>query len=166
MPQTATLFPMHSKGQITINPLFVKAGKATFTVENPAGEHFTFFVKTKPRKFGGTGNIHFLYVGGHNHKVEEYLGEVCANGYLKKTKASKLHTDDLQMRFKIAKWALAHVWQAERAKKKPDSKDVNFPEGYKIRPSGWCGRCGRKITAPNSLNHHYGPECRKKMDMG
>ena len=39
------------------------------------------------------------------------------------------------------------------------SEGKSLPEGYEVRSSGTCMRCGRKLTVPESIDQMVGPEC-------
>lgn len=42
----------------------------------------------------------------------------------------------------------------------------NLLEELEVYHHGRCGRCGRKLTDPDSIVQGMGPECRKKLNLG
>ena len=38
-----------------------------------------------------------------------------------------------------------------------------FPPNFVVRHDGRCGRCGRQLTVPSSIDKGIGPECATKM---
>jgi len=126
---------------------FILGGNATFTVQNPKGDYYTFKVR-QPK----ADMPHFLSLltGPDNENSFTYLGMVFPdNGQVKTTAKSKMTSDSLPV--KVAAFALRCVWGSQ-----------NLPEGYQIRHEGKCGCCGRKLTTPESLDRGIGPECIKK----
>lgn len=124
------------------------AGKATFTVSNDSGSHYTFRIN---KKDGNRGPMYFvkLLTGSDNMTSYTYMGMVNATQHRAyPTKASKYNKDSLV--FKVLNWALNII---------AFEKDV--PEGYEILPSGTCFKCGRKLTTPESIKSGLGPHCRK-----
>lgn len=125
---------------------FILAGKSTFTLHSlSSGRHFTYKLKQK-------GDMYFAYLltGPDNESDFTYLGMLVGDrlgsGWkLITTTASKLAMDSLP--------TVALRWVIERL---ASSKPI---EGVEILPSGRCGRCGRKLTTPESLANGLGPEC-------
>ena len=73
------------------------------------------------------------------------------NKTLRATKGSKVRPDALS--WKVLEWAMKVVYSG-----KP------FPEGYTLKHSNRCGRCGRMLTVPESITDGIGPECRKHLE--
>lgn len=125
---------------------FILGGNATFTVQNPKGDYYTFKVRQpKPDM------PHFisLLTGPDNETSYSYLGVLSHAGLVCLTAKSKMTNDSLPVR--VAAFAIRCVWGSQ-----------NLPEGYQIRHEGKCGCCGRKLTTPESLDRGIGPECIKK----
>lgn len=127
---------------------FVMAGKAIFTVSN-GDERYTYRVtrkeSTNPRFPNDTFFIGYL-AGSDNTSSYSYLGVVTEAGEVKLTKASKAAADSKVA--KVAAWALRQVWS-----------QAALPAGYEIMHAGRCGRCGRLLTVPESIETGLGPEC-------
>jgi hypothetical protein len=129
-----------------INRTFLLAGKATFTVDNGKGEHYTFKATTKDGYQQGT-KVTFLSVltGPDNTSDFTYLGMI-NSGEVTLTKKSKYNADSKL--YKVAKWAVRQVYH-----------NLDLPEGYNIQHAGKCGKCGRKLTTPQSIATGLGPKC-------
>lgn len=124
---------------------------ATFTVENDKGEWYTFKLR-EPR--GKTVTFASLLAGPNNMADYVYVGLFDPTAFqVRLTKASRFNAESKPVR--VLNWALATV---------RDGREL--PEGYQIRHEGRCGRCGRVLTVPESLDSGIGPECREKMGLG
>ena len=138
---------------------FIKAGKATFTVRNSeTGNRFTFkVVQAKDENnnqgdmFGGRKDrkpLWFVSVlsGTNNESDYRYIGIINKNTFLH-TKKSKVTEQALS--FRAFKWIWEHI--------------KNLPENVEVHHEGRCGRCGRKLTVPESIESGFGPECIGKL---
>jgi hypothetical protein len=136
-------------GQIT-DPIrarqFIRAGRAIFTlVSKTTGARFTYNVNASE-----DGNVHFVAVlrGSDNSGDYDYLGtirrDLFAHG-----KKSRIAAD--------AKSAAAFkwVWQA--------LSQGHMPRTIEFWHEGACGRCGRRLTVPASIESGFGPECITKV---
>jgi len=128
----------------TITTRFVTAGRAIFTVSNPKGERYTFRI-TKKDDDRGVVFFGALLTGSDNEHNYTYMGLVNGEA-VRVTKASKYAQDSKPVA--VLAWALAVV-----------NGKRNLPEGYAIRHEGRCGRCGRTLTVPESIDSGLGPEC-------
>lgn len=122
---------------------FIKAGKAIFTLENKeTGNRFTYKVKKLKDK-----DIWFVSVlnGPDNYANYKYLGTIFDKSFRSTAKA-KISKDALS--FKAFDWL---------------NKMLNFekdlPENVKVYHEGRCGRCGKRLTVPESIVQGFGPEC-------
>jgi hypothetical protein len=129
---------------------FVFGGKATFTlVSSITGNHLTF--KVSKAKDGGTSGPFFVaaMTGPDNELSYSYLGHLWKNdrGFQlipgKKTKVSK-----------DAKVRLVFEWFLKRLK-----ANAGMPDGGEFWHEGKCGKCGRKLTVPLSIERGLGPIC-------
>lgn len=134
---------------------FIIAGDAIFTVQNNKGEHYTFRVeKKKAEKNYPDAWFVRVMTGTENTAHYSYLGLLDSEfGKIRLTRASRFAEDDV--RTKVARWAIGKIWSREA-----------LPEGYEIRHNGHCGRCGRVLTNPESLDTGIGPECAKMLARG
>lgn len=131
---------------------FVTAGDAFFTFKSATGEHFTFHVE-RPEKFRGEyfGQV-FKGTDNADRRSYKYVGMVNDSTLtLRATNGSKQYGPDSK-EFKVLAWALDIV-----AGRKP------LRDGYELRHAEKCGRCGRKLTNPESIRTGIGPECADKL---
>jgi len=139
---------------ITLSKDFFLGGNATFTVENPTGDYYTF--KIRKAKGNARYNNQPYFVGllsGPNNETDyTYLGMMdnLETGSIRLTAKSRMKDDSKPV--KVVRWALLHSFG-----------DGLIPEGYKIRHEGKCACCGRALTVPESLTRGIGPECWNKM---
>lgn len=139
---------------------FLLAGDARFTVSNPKGERYTYRVEKVTATKAGDSTRWFmgLLTGPDNVNDYSYLGMVISTPNhkaftLRLTKGSKRQAGDKAV--KVAVWVLAIV-----------SGVKGLPEGYKLHHEGRCGRCGRVLTVPESVESGIGPECAKALGYG
>jgi len=133
-----------------LNAQFITAGKATFTVDNGKGEHYTYRVEAKEAS-GSYPAAHFvkLLTGPDNNADYTYIGKLQAQDLTFHLTPKSKATDDAKS-IKVLRWAL-HMIKASK----------QLPEGYRIQHEGRCGRCNRVLTHPESIESGIGPECSK-----
>lgn len=130
---------------------FVLAGNATVTLESlKTGAHLTYRIGQAKDRNGNPTRRWFVSVlsGPDNENSYSYIGlldqrdgDIC----FRLTAKSKAGEDAPSVRgFKF-------FWAAIYANKMPCQMIV--------RHEGKCGRCGRKLTVPDSLDRGIGPEC-------
>lgn len=138
-----------------ISKQFLLAGEATFTVSNPAGEHYTFRV-TKPRDFKAEYPVYFvsLLTGPDNTSDYTYAGLIdTKSGGIRLTQKSGITAEAKS--YKVGNWAIKRVYNEV---KEP------LPEGYKIDHIGECAVCGRALTTPESIELGIGPVCLARLE--
>lgn len=130
------------------NPLtafeFIVSGNSTVTLKSTKTEkHFTYKVKRAKDK-----NIRFVSVlfGNNNDSDYKYIGCIFENGLFKHTKRSNCSNNTTS--FQSFRWAWEHI------------RRMNIPKFLEIWHEGKCGRCGRKLTDPKSIEIGLGPICR------
>jgi hypothetical protein len=131
---------------------FILGGKAIFTVRSVTGEHLTFRVLRKDacEKYPEAFFAHLL-TGPDNTADYTYMGKLDPKtGVVSLTRASRYGDESKPM--KVANWALKHAFE-----------EKELPEGYAMYHMGLCGRCGRPLTVPESVESGFGPECIKKV---
>mgnify|MGYP000493996543 CR=1 FL=1 len=128
---------------------FMSAGNATITLESQAtGKHFTFRIKKakdSPKTF-----VQVL-TGPSNEENFTYLGMLLPNSFegLFITKRSKFNRSSPP--------AAAFMFMCRGLSK------GSIPDKLQVYHEGRCGRCGRKLTVPESITSGYGPECIDKV---
>jgi hypothetical protein len=123
---------------------FIQAGNATVTLRSVKTQtRFTYRVREKD---GERGAITFvgLLSGPDNEASYSYMGVLKPEG-LKRTAKSRVSEDALS--WKAFQW----TW-----KKLSEGK---MPSELQVWHEGRCGKCGRKLTVPESIEAGIGPEC-------
>lgn len=141
---------------------FVTAGKAIFTVEVPevykdqhGKPHYTYRISLKKAK-GNYPDTFFVSVltGPDNNSNYSYLGILNPQtGAVRTTAKSKFQAESFTVR--LLNRVLARLW----------ADDVQTIEntGFSLHHEGKCGRCGRRLTVPESIETGLGPECAGKV---
>lgn len=118
---------------------FIMAGNSTFTVKNDdTGNHVTFRVRKLDDK---KKPIHFVSVKFGSSML--YIGTVFNYAKFVFSKKSALNNDSILVK--------GFEWVFNRAN--------NLPKNVHIYHEGSCGRCGKQLTNPKSIESGYGPEC-------
>jgi Family of unknown function (DUF6011) len=128
---------------------FVLGGKATLTVKSlRSGTRFTYRVRKSD-----DGRITFvqLLVGSDNETSYKYLGHIFTSGDYRYGRKSKIGED--------SPGAKAFNWVYSKL------KTNELPSELEIWHEGRCGKCGRKLTVPESIATGFGPECASRMGM-
>ena len=130
---------------------FILAGKAIFTLQG-ASNRYTFKVTRKdPSEGYAVAYFVSLLTGPENTTDYTYLGMLdCVTGQVRLTRKSS-YTDASTPVLAI-RWALRLIW-AEKT----------LPAPAAILHAGRCGRCGRLLTVPSSIETGFGPECAGKI---
>ncbi len=139
---------------MAISKQFILAGDAIFTVEQPGGTgHRTFRVQHVPagNRWGESWFVKLL-TGPDNGSSYTYMGKLDPfTGQVRLTAKSKYTEDSFPVR--LFNRVLARVWCDDHA--------AYEQHDYKTHHEGRCGRCGRKLTVPESIESGFGPECIK-----
>jgi hypothetical protein len=143
---TATVVEHHDHGQA--RPFataaaaikFMLAGNATVTFQGKVS-HFTYKLKASD---DGAVTFVSLLNGPDNEGGFRYLGYIRRGVYLH-GKRSKIGA--------TAPAAKAFAWTYRNLVR------GIMPNGLEVWHSGKCGRCGRKLTVPESVASGFGPEC-------
>jgi uncharacterized protein DUF6011 len=130
---------------------FALAGNATLTLQSlKSGQHFTFKIREKSEE--GRDTVHFvnLLSGPNNESDFRYMG-IIREGRFCLTRASKVSIE-------AASWkAFNYFWNF-------DHGDL-IPAQLIIRHCGRCGKCGRTLTVPESIDRGIGPDCAELMGL-
>lgn len=137
---------------------FLFAGKSTVTFVSPSGNRFTYKVSKLKKEYKSDPNgddLFFVSVmtGSDNEMSYSYMGTVFAkaNGVknFKMTRKSKVSKDSKSVKAFV--YVMHNLYRNTLAK------------GVEVWHEGSCGRCGRKLTVPESIENGIGPECIKMM---
>jgi len=124
---------------------FILGGNSTFTVLNTKTKNrFTFKVKKHNK-----GNIFFVKILT-NPEIYTFIGSIIENKY-KHSGKSTINQDAQSV--KVFSYIL---------RKLSESSLEDFIE---IWHEGRCGRCGRELTVPSSIESGFGPECIKRIKL-
>lgn len=127
---------------------FILAGNATFTlVSQKTGARYTYRVK-QPKTNGEKTRFVSLLTGPDNESDYTYLGIVrigTDNAVFSLTAKSKMAISALPVA--AFQWTLKKLVIGQE------------PPNLEIFHAGKCGRCGRTLTMPESIESGYGPEC-------
>ncbi len=130
---------------------FVLAGNATFTLRSlKTGVRYTYKVQQGEAENGAKQDRWFVkyLTGTDNESDYTYLGMI-RNGKFMLTQKSKLPWTAVPV---VAfNWAFEHLISGQSL---PNTE---------VWHAGKCGRCGRKLTVPESIASGYGPECASKV---
>lgn len=148
---------LEMRGRLLLNAdveKFALAGNATITIVSVAtGKRYTFKV-SKPQDFDVARPIWFVSTlkGSDNMTDFGYIGEIIFRGgiyaYRQGRKCWRV--------WYAASEAFNWFWHQTTFRVEPD---VN--PSIEVWHEGRCGRCGRKLTVPESIESGYGPECRE-----
>ena len=122
---------------------FIRGGNSTFTFVG-AKNRFTY--KVRKAEFDDTKFFVLLLNGSDNESNYIYMGMLFpnANG-IKTTKGSKVGEDAKS--FIAFNYVFKHLVRGI------------IPNGVSIYHEGRCGRCGRKLTVPQSIESGFGEKC-------
>lgn len=121
---------------------YIFAGNATITLRSAkTGTHFTYRIRKSEK-----GDVFFvqLLTGPDNYS---YLACIFANRPYHLHHSAKSCAGVAAPSFRALSYALTHL------------RDDNIPEALEIRHEGSCGRCGRPLTVPSSIDRGIGPDC-------
>lgn len=125
---------------------FCLAGNARITlVSMKSGHRYTYRVKASK-----DGAVHFVSVltGSDNEASYSYAG-IIKNRSFKRTAKSRIAADAPSM--------IAFMWAWERL------EAGVMPTQLEVWHEGRCGRCGRALTVPESIERGIGPDCAQIM---
>jgi Family of unknown function (DUF6011) len=132
---------------------FMLAGNATITlVSKKTGVRFTFQVRA-----GDSGDVHFVSLlrGADNTADYSYLGRIAGGAAGKLWIGRKVPKPGDIGRGAPSALAFDYAWQ--------HMARGNIPPLLEVWHEGRCGRCGRKLTVPASIESGFGPECATKV---
>ena len=134
---------------------FVLAGNATFTVvSRGSGNRFTYKVtKADPRPNDPTSRWFVKVLSGPNNTADyTYIGMVSHNPQYPLPRFFSKRGETPPPSAKAFEWTFHNGLVSDRA--------FEFIE---VHHEGRCGRCGRPLTVPSSIETGFGPECATKV---
>ena len=129
---------------------FITAGNCTFTLKSLiTGRHITY--KAVYSEYYGKSRIYVKYLNGSDNETSyQHLCMIEKEGFPKLIKGGKVSPE--QLSWKSFRYVFNMLLMGE------------FMTQLEIWHSGTCGRCGRKLTVPESIASGYGPECIGKVN--
>jgi hypothetical protein len=128
---------------------YVLAGNAAVTLTSKrTGKRYTYKItRATNRETREPEDRWFvaLLAGPDNTADYTYLGMLNGSGMLAPTKASRMGVDSIPFR------GFNYLWRHIKA--------GELPADMEIRHMNTCGRCGRPLTVPESIDTGLGPEC-------
>ena len=125
---------------------FITAGNSTFTIySSKVNKRYTYKIKVDKKN----ENRFFVKVlfGPDNITDYRFLGWFYNDDFILLL-SIKCCVDERDFRFTMLKYFLQFL----------SNKD-KLPDTCSFYPSGRCGRCGRLLTTPESIERGLGPEC-------
>lgn len=127
---------------------FALAGNATLTIRSlKTGSRFTYRIRKSE-----DGRVWFVsYLRGAENDSEssyQFLGTIKGDKSYAHGRKSRIAPD--------APVAKAFEWFEGKV-----IAQQTLPEQIEVWHEGRCGRCNRKLTVPESIEHGFGPECVK-----
>lgn len=137
---------------------FTLAGRAHVTLESTVtGRHFTYRIDratdraTKRPTEPAAWFVSLLTDGSADEGSFRYVGLIGTDESFRLTRKSAY--DDTACCTKAFRYYWTHVQAG------------SLPDKLKVRHEGRCGRCGRTLTTPESIDRGIGPECAEKMGL-
>lgn len=130
---------------------FILAGNATVTFRSSkTGNRYTFRIREADKRNPNDPNTHFvsLLTGADNESSYNYMGMI-QNNHFRITSKSKMGNDSIPVK--------TFVWAFDSF-----LKGV-VPAALQVWHEGRCGKCGRKLTVPESIASGFGPDCVRDM---
>lgn len=125
---------------------FALAGNARFTiVSKKTGTRFTFRVRKPSEERPWFVSV---LTGSDNEFDYTFLGTIFPNGAYQHSRKSKIPA--------MAPSAMGFDWFWKHLS--ADAFDL-LPDRVDVHHEGRCGRCGRALTVPESIESGFGPEC-------
>lgn len=130
---------------------YALAGNATLTVRSSVtGKRYTFKIKQSK----DNESLYFIHLlrGPNNEEDYSYIGCYYSDTRIFHPCKTWKHVElrDWPSSMKAIHYTLQHLYK--------------IPEKLQVYHEGRCGRCGRKLTTPDSILTGLGPECRRLMN--
>ena len=144
---------------------FMLSGKASMTLQSvPTGKHYSYkIVRAKPRPYESPSVPLRWWVSlltGPDNSTD-FQGKI---GQLVQARGGSIrYARHRGVKLKAEAQPIAgFVWMLDQLVEDTNSSQLKLDEQILIYHSGRCGRCGRKLTDPESIRTGLGPVCRGK----
>ena len=126
---------------------FIHAGNSRFTVNNTeTNNRYTFNIKQSDDK-----NVWFIRLLTSPNRYT-YIGIINRSMEALVTKTSKFSQDSTPIQ--VMNWLLKHC-----------RSQIPLPPQVNFYHEGKCGKCGRSLTTPESIESGYGPVCKNLIQL-
>lgn len=145
---------------------FILAGNATFTIRSKqTGTRFTYKIREAEEQPGKPAVWFVNLLNGPDNE-----GDFCYMGILKMQRARSLEdllNADITFNFTrkssvkpeaLSAKSFVWLWNVLYGQQR-------MPSTVEIWHEGRCGRCGRKLTVPESIDTGFGPECASRLGL-
>ena len=152
-------FPASTRGRLTLNAdveRFALAGNATLTVVSlKTNLRYTFKVR-KPDDFKVERPMWFVstLTGADNERDFGYIGQIKLIGGLYRYERGRKCWTTCYPQSEAFAW----FWKQTTLRTEPEVHG-----SIEVWHEGRCGKCGRKLTVPSSIDSGFGPECGEKV---
>lgn len=144
---------------------FMFAGNATFTIRSKTtGTRFTYKVRKASHPLPNCPWLTTWFVnllsGSDNENDFAYLGTIKFDDREQRVplvQARRFNHGATSRVSAAAPSAQAFMWLYRNLQKS------KLPDSVEVWHEGKCGRCGRKLTVPESVERGIGPECAERM---
>ena len=125
---------------------YCMSGNAIVTLTSPTGVHYSYYIRAPWMKDKDEfdSDIRFVYVFGSEAKWN-YLGELSHNGLKFRVTRNSYHAD-CSPEFKGMLYIVRMMHR-------------DFETPMILQHEGCCGRCGRRLIDPVSIERGIGPKC-------
>lgn len=136
---------------------FVLGGQAYLTISNGQGEHYTYRFKKKDypdRNRPGARFISYqvsVLTGQDNETNYTYIGTMNPQTFDIRISVEHSPFRNSTRSVRVLRWMLTHILKQEPFEGRS--------AGYTIKHEGKCGKCGRRLTTPESIDTGFGPDC-------
>lgn len=125
---------------------FIFGGKAIFTIRNVnTGNRFTYKLTRKKGLEEGVEDVIFVKVLSSPDNTSDYtfIGTIFSKSRYRHSSKSSFGAECQSS--KAIDWVVRNI--------------NSLPDNIEVWHEGRCGRCGRKLTVPESIQSGFGPEC-------
>lgn len=132
---------------------YCMSGNAIVTLTSPTGVHYTYYIRApwQEDKDDFTSDVRFVYVLGTEGRWK-YVGGLYGDGtYFRSTQNSSISS-----RSPVFRGVIYLV----------KMMNIEFETPMIVQHEGVCGRCGRRLTDPISIERGIGPKCRNLLYNG
>lgn len=134
---------------------FLWAGNSTVTlVSKKSGKRFTYKIQHAKKQFSETRDDFYIsgLFGPDNEHDYKYLGMFDLIGHVFKLTKASIYTESAPSII-MFRWFMTGLF----------ADPERLFEQAELWHEGKCGRCGRKLTVPESIANGIGPDCMSKM---